>query len=561
MKLFFRQGIVRYQTDINAQPTFLQKSTLDSAFVDLIVSPDPTVIAFAHKNADYIFEEAKTVRKAWGPFTGTSTCYLYWDIDLLTGVLTRGFTLLPPIYSGTSPASPAADQHWFDTLQCQMRVWDGQRWIDKVRVFAAVYSSSAIIKGWALGSQAGLNVDAEGGNLVLDSFNKPLRQSDGSFVTTANNLAVVGVATKKVKFETEVLNLLALENIPKYSLVQVRPGRRCVLAKSTDRMSRVSGIATEDLYMGEVGVVVSAGLLRSDTWSWSPSVVNRPVFCGPNGELTTTVPTQGVLQQVGFVYDTDAVYINIFPSITLDHPDNISLPPAPPPPQAPIADFIAQPLITTGDAPFLVNFVNASTNSPTSYEWDFTNDGVVDATTPNASYTYVTPGVYNVRLRAINAYGADDEVKTGYITVTAPPATGTYTNLELKFEVNGHADTEQLTVKRGDLFQVKIKVRNDGYLTATNVQRVFIVHDAQGQQVVVSGLPPGATQQRVSNQYTKVTFPAIPSMISGAQVDVAFSLLAPPTAKPIVIEGAVSSPEVDSTTSDNTRSVTIQVKA
>ena len=564
MKLFFRQGIVRCATTLEG-PTFLQRtSSPDDSFVDLSISGSPVVITFAHKNANYVFEEAKTVRKAWGPFSGTTTRYLFWDVNVLTGELTRGSTTLQPVHSGVSPLNPANDQHWFDMLSTTMKVWTtsgGGRWVEKIRVFAGTYYSGSNIEAEGVRSQAGINGQYEGGNLILDSFSVPLRQSDGSFVTTVNNLSVVSVATKKVKFETEVLNLMALNNIPKFTCVQTRPGRRMTSALSTDRMSRVAGIALEDVYEGEVSTVVSAGLIRSDTFTWPSTSVNRPLFCGPSGELTLTPPTQGVLQQVGFVYDTDAVYVDIKHSITLDHPDTINLPPAPPPPQAPIADFIAQPLITTGDAPFLVNFVNASTNSPTSYEWDFTNDGVVDATTPNASYTYVTPGVYNVRLRAINAYGADDEVKTGYITVTAPPATGTYTNLELKFEVNGHADTEQLTVKRGDLFQVKIKVRNDGYLTATNVQRVFIVHDAQGQQVVVSGLPPGATQQRVSNQYTKVTFPAIPSMISGAQVDVAFSLLAPPTAKPIVIEGAVSSPEVDSTTSDNTRSVTIQVKA
>jgi PKD repeat protein len=561
MRLFFRQGIVRYQTDINAQPTFLQKSPLDSAYIDLVVSPDPTVIAFAHKNADYVFEEAKTVRNAWGPFSGSTTRYLFWDINLLTAELTRGHTTLPPVYSGVSPASPATDQHWYDTLQNQLRVWSGTKWIDKIRVFAGVYSSSAILKPFAIGSQAGIIAETEAGNLLLDVFNKPLRNSDGSFVTTKDSLSVVGVATKKVKFETEVLNLMALEGIPRFSLVQVRPGRRCVLAKSTDRMSRVAGVSTEDLFQGEVGCIVSAGLLRSSSFLFPPAAVNRPVFCGPSGELTTVPPTAGVLQQVGFVYDTDAVYFNIFPSITLDNPDDIILPPPPPPLGAPVANFSALPLVTSGPAPLTVTFVSTSTNSPTLLEWDFTNDGVVDSTAASPSFTYASPGTYAVRLKATNGAGSSEEVKTGFITVAAAPPTGTFTNLEVKFDINGQPDTDFITIKRGSTFQVKMKVRNDGLLTATSVQRVFIVHDAQGNQVTISNLPPGATQVRIGNQYTRVMFPAIPSMVAGSQVDTVFDLMAPPTAKPIIIEGAVSSPEADSTTSDNTRSVTIQVKA
>jgi len=564
VKLFFRQGIVRCATTLEG-PTFLQRtSSPDDSFVDLSISGSPVVITFAHKNANYVFEEAKTVRKAWGPFSGTTTRYLFWDVNVLTGELTRGSTTLQPVHSGVSPLNPANDQHWFDMLSTTMKVWTtsgGGRWVEKIRVFAGTYYSGSNIEAEGVRSQAGINGQYEGGNLILDSFSVPLRQSDGSFVTTVNNLSVVSVATKKVKFETEVLNLMALNNIPKFTCVQTRPGRRMTSALSTDRMSRVAGIALEDVYEGEVSTVVSAGLIRSDTFTWPSTSVNRPLFCGPSGELTLTPPTQGVLQQVGFVYDTDAVYVDIKHSITLDHPDTINLPPPPPPPTYPVADFTVVPFILSGQAPFVVNFQDLSTNSPTAWEWDFTNDGVVDSTAQNPSYTYVTPGTYNVRLKATNGFGWTEKVQTSYITVTAAAQDPGNTNLEVRFEINGIADTDVLSVKRSELFQVKLKVKNDGLATATNVQRVFIVHDAQGNQVVPSNLPPGAVVTRVGNQYTKITFVPIASMISGGQVDVVFSLLAPPTSKPIIIEAAVTSPEVDSTTSDNTRSLTIQVKA
>ena len=50
----------------------------------------------------------------------------------------------------------------------------------------------------------------------------------------------------------------------------------------------------------------------------------------------------------------------------------------PPPPGAPTADFSGTP--TTGTAPLKVDFTDASTGSPTGWQWDFQNDGTVDST-------------------------------------------------------------------------------------------------------------------------------------------------------------------------------------
>jgi len=89
------------------------------------------------------------------------------------------------------------------------------------------------------------------------------------------------------------------------------------------------------------------------------------------------------------------------------------------PPVAPVAGFSAD--VTTGSAPLTVTFEDQSTNTPTSWAWDFENDGTVDSTIQNPSHTYDTPGSYTVNLTATNAAGSDDEVKTDYITVTDTP--------------------------------------------------------------------------------------------------------------------------------------------
>ncbi len=49
-----------------------------------------------------------------------------------------------------------------------------------------------------------------------------------------------------------------------------------------------------------------------------------------------------------------------------------------------------------------------------------TNDGTVDSTAQNPSHTYTAAGTYTVKLTASNGAGSDEEVKTDYVTVTAP---------------------------------------------------------------------------------------------------------------------------------------------
>ncbi|HJH29059.1 MAG TPA: PGF-pre-PGF domain-containing protein, partial [Methanosarcinaceae archaeon] len=55
----------------------------------------------------------------------------------------------------------------------------------------------------------------------------------------------------------------------------------------------------------------------------------------------------------------------------------------------------------------------------TSYEWDFNNDGTVDSTVQNPSYTYTGNGVYTVTLKVFEVDGnSDTESKSNYITVS-----------------------------------------------------------------------------------------------------------------------------------------------
>ena len=90
------------------------------------------------------------------------------------------------------------------------------------------------------------------------------------------------------------------------------------------------------------------------------------------------------------------------------------------------ADFIED--VTSGTAPLAVNFTDQSTGSPTSWEWDFDNDGTVDATVQNPEYTFQNAGTYTVSLTVSDGTSSDTETKTDYIIVHEPSGDFTVLN-------------------------------------------------------------------------------------------------------------------------------------
>jgi PKD repeat protein/uncharacterized protein YjiK len=83
---------------------------------------------------------------------------------------------------------------------------------------------------------------------------------------------------------------------------------------------------------------------------------------------------------------------------------------------APVAEFSGTP--QSGEAPLDVSFTDQSTNSPTSWSWDF-GDGVT-STERNPSHTYSPAGSYTVTLTVSNALGSNTLIKPGYVVVNAP---------------------------------------------------------------------------------------------------------------------------------------------
>jgi formylglycine-generating enzyme required for sulfatase activity len=79
----------------------------------------------------------------------------------------------------------------------------------------------------------------------------------------------------------------------------------------------------------------------------------------------------------------------------------------------PVASFAATPAF--GQAPLVVQFTDTSTNGPTSWQWDFNNDGIVDSSQQSPTYTYAAAGLYSVRLVASNLGGSSFSLRHNLI--------------------------------------------------------------------------------------------------------------------------------------------------
>jgi PKD repeat protein/uncharacterized protein (DUF2141 family) len=88
------------------------------------------------------------------------------------------------------------------------------------------------------------------------------------------------------------------------------------------------------------------------------------------------------------------------------------------------ANFAADTLI--GQLPLTVQFSDSTigTNPPTSWEWDFQNDGITDSYEQNPEWTYNDIGSYSVKLTVSNGEESSEMLKENYIEVNVGEYSG-----------------------------------------------------------------------------------------------------------------------------------------
>lgn len=318
MKIPFRQGIVRQQlTDLTNQPNFLTFGSSGNV-IEIYSSPDPTTIAISHGTVDYLYEEASTITAWTGPFLSTKTYYLYWDIDILTGLRTFGKTERPPVTAAAAPLSPQLDQHWYDLSKNVYRVWGGSSWVDKLRCFAGHVSGGSLITQYSVGTQVGINTSTYAGLIVFDDDQRPIKKFDrfnrGHFITTETNISSQSPRIANFKIESAMFEGKAIEPIPKWSVVCYKGQNLLGLASYLDTAHPAVGIAVEDMFATEVRGFSTSGFLTDHNWNWTvpPST---PLFVGTSGQLTLAPPQQFSMQIVAYVVAKHRIFVDVQPQM------------------------------------------------------------------------------------------------------------------------------------------------------------------------------------------------------------------------------------------------------
>ncbi len=153
-------------------------------------------------------------------------------------------------------------------------------------------------------------------------------------------------------------------------------------------------------------------------------------------------------------------------------------------PTVPVANFTYTP--ASGSAPLTVAFTDASTGAVTGYAWDFDNNGVVDSTDKNPTFTYAAAGSYTVNLTVTGPGGSDEEVKANIITVgsatitvTVGPASIDFGSMTAGVDETGSTQVA-VTTDGGTAWSVTAAANNGGYMKAGTTQLAAAFQLANG---------------------------------------------------------------------------------
>jgi hypothetical protein len=321
MKLNFRQGIVRAK-QIAGSSVFLEYNPHHNT-VDIDITDVTVLVSLSHKTSNYLHEELSSRSFAWGPFTWNSvwgvepenvSYYLYWDINLSTGEVTRGYCPSSPIVSSREPSQKSAGNHWYDTSQNLMKVYDGTYWIPVCRVFAGIFSpGSQVLIQYQPGSQAGITSTEdiyESGFILLGNDKLGIKQANGEFMTSDSDVIIGhGGYTSPVNLESLSTHVKAAEPIPEYYCVTLVSLGKAVLASSQDVNKKPIGISDRNAMPGEDFRIVSNGVVFNEQWEWKLED-GHEIYCGPSGELIQNhVGTLGF--KIGSVLSANSIIVDL----------------------------------------------------------------------------------------------------------------------------------------------------------------------------------------------------------------------------------------------------------
>lgn len=313
MRISYRQGI------ISGQENFLQVNE-DSLFVDLVVNPEPIVATAAFKFANYLISEQSSVKKAWGPLSNGKIHYLYWEINLSTGKVTRGFTTLPCINLPLQPMIAEVGQMWYDQTYNIMKVYDGFSWNNIIRVFAGSYFNKSIAPQPKC-SQVDVNGSFNAGYIKVDAYNNVYVSSDGTFLTSETPLQM------NTENNTSI-PALANENIPAFSVIYLVRGRAALASSDLDNFELKAPIAIARGQFAQnesVTLATMGDVITDDRLNYGTIDIGKDLYCNDNGGLTFSKPDTRKYVRVGKVISTNSILVTMDWVTEIVLPSNDSL--------------------------------------------------------------------------------------------------------------------------------------------------------------------------------------------------------------------------------------------
>jgi hypothetical protein len=320
MQLSYTQGLIRGQTDpTRLVKLFLQKSGLT---VSIYVTDQPLQAAVAHKSKNYIINEPTNVSAAWTIPAGAA-CWLYWDINRVTGNTTRGTTVVLPASGITDPfdhfsalnIEPLTDQHYFNKTTKQHFVYDRMTlvWTEVIRVFAGSIDAAGAITAMPFASQVGLVGSYTAGYIIFSLAGLPFVEADGTFLNTgAGYMLKTGPNNAlQVDIGNEPLFAIAASPIPALTLISPAPGGAGLYIAADGPSSRFAlGLSTNAAIIGSVLKIQTSGIVRSDALGFLAADIGKTIWLGPNGVLLVARPDNYASQVVGTVLGIDSFLLS-----------------------------------------------------------------------------------------------------------------------------------------------------------------------------------------------------------------------------------------------------------
>lgn len=306
MMISFRQGIVSAKS--KSPWLIINGSSID------IITDIPIILTASEADTDYLIKEsATTIRDAWSIPSSYDTLWLYWDIDKITGQLSRSYTALDPFAYIIPPNNPSVGQMYYDHTEYRFKSWDGQYWKDVIRVFAAKLSNNILTLQSVGSSQVNELTPCQADYIVYGIDRYPIYHYEDKWYTFYNKTTIKNFKQDQTDTFTyeKIVNSKGknIDNLSTY---------RCVSWKAYNTLQYADPANTDDqpafalILMNdsnEVSSVWFQGFLQSNSFNWTV-YPNTKLYVGSQGIITTEFDTTYSCQCIGYIVNNDTIYVD-----------------------------------------------------------------------------------------------------------------------------------------------------------------------------------------------------------------------------------------------------------